>query len=291
MTMPSDVAVIDTMIGFPRGDMRELRLHHGGRPRTGSPRRTSSSRPSTCSRTCPTRPATAASTRSGSPCGEMDKLGHREGPRRRATPTGHGRAARELSRPLHRLGARGPQRRHGRRARHRASCHESGASGPSAFPAGTFPQVPINDKQMYPGLRQVRRAGHRRVRVRRHPRARGCRCVPSTSSSSTRSASTSPSWVRHPARLRALDRPRRQAAAQVAEPLLLDQRLRPEVLPEGDHRLRRHAGRRQDHLRRLLPDGLSLERIVAELPDVPFKDEVWPKFLRHNAARVLGLDA
>lgn len=38
------------------------------------------------------------------------------------------------------------------------------------------------------------------------------------------------------------------------------------------------------------PMGLSLERIVTELRNVPFKDEVWPKFLRGNAARVLGLD-
>jgi len=37
------------------------------------------------------------------------------------------------------------------------------------------------------------------------------------------------------------------------------------------------------------PMGLSLERIMSEMPSVPFKDEVWPKFLRHNAARVLGL--
>ena len=37
------------------------------------------------------------------------------------------------------------------------------------------------------------------------------------------------------------------------------------------------------------PMGLSLERIARELPLVPFKDEVWPKFLRTNALRVLGL--
>jgi hypothetical protein len=36
------------------------------------------------------------------------------------------------------------------------------------------------------------------------------------------------------------------------------------------------------------PMGLSLERIFAELPEVPFRDEVWPKFLRTNALRVLG---
>ena len=39
------------------------------------------------------------------------------------------------------------------------------------------------------------------------------------------------------------------------------------------------------------PMGLSLERIMTELKDVPLRDEVWPKFLAGNAARVLGLNA
>ena len=37
------------------------------------------------------------------------------------------------------------------------------------------------------------------------------------------------------------------------------------------------------------PMGLSLERIMGDMNSVPFKDEVWPKFLRDNARRVLGL--
>jgi predicted TIM-barrel fold metal-dependent hydrolase len=37
------------------------------------------------------------------------------------------------------------------------------------------------------------------------------------------------------------------------------------------------------------PMGLSLDRIFTELPNVPFKDEVWPKFLRENALRVFKL--
>jgi uncharacterized protein len=37
------------------------------------------------------------------------------------------------------------------------------------------------------------------------------------------------------------------------------------------------------------PMGLSLERIFSELDDVPFRDHVWPKFLRENAVKVLGL--
>jgi predicted TIM-barrel fold metal-dependent hydrolase len=39
------------------------------------------------------------------------------------------------------------------------------------------------------------------------------------------------------------------------------------------------------------PMGLSLRRIFEELPQVPLRDEVWPKFLRDNAVRLLKLDA
>ncbi|MCU1380928.1 MAG: hypothetical protein JWN29_3911 [Acidimicrobiales bacterium] len=39
------------------------------------------------------------------------------------------------------------------------------------------------------------------------------------------------------------------------------------------------------------PMGLSLRRIFDELPDVPLKDEVWPKFLRENALRVFKIGA
>ena len=37
------------------------------------------------------------------------------------------------------------------------------------------------------------------------------------------------------------------------------------------------------------PAGLELERIFAEMDEVPFRDHVWPKFLRDNAARVFGI--
>jgi len=38
------------------------------------------------------------------------------------------------------------------------------------------------------------------------------------------------------------------------------------------------------------PAGLTLERQMSELPDVGFRDDVWPKFLRTNAIRVFQLD-
>ena len=36
--------------------------------------------------------------------------------------------------------------------------------------------------------------------------------------------------------------------------------------------------------------GLSLERIFTDMQKVPFRDHVWPKFLRENAIRVFKLD-
>lgn len=38
------------------------------------------------------------------------------------------------------------------------------------------------------------------------------------------------------------------------------------------------------------PMGLTLDRIMADMPGVAFRDEVWPKFLRDNARRILKLD-
>jgi len=38
------------------------------------------------------------------------------------------------------------------------------------------------------------------------------------------------------------------------------------------------------------PMGLSVERIMTDMPKLGLKDEVWPKFLRDNARRVLKLD-
>ncbi len=39
------------------------------------------------------------------------------------------------------------------------------------------------------------------------------------------------------------------------------------------------------------PMGLSLERIMTDMRDLPLKDEVWPKFLRNNARKLLRLNA
>lgn len=38
------------------------------------------------------------------------------------------------------------------------------------------------------------------------------------------------------------------------------------------------------------PIGLSLERIMTDMQEVAFKEEVWPKFLRENACKILKIE-
>ncbi len=59
--------------------------------------------------------------------------------------------------------------------------------------------------------------------------------------------------------------------------------VRPPVLPRGRSSTSPTAGAaRRSCYAGYFPMGLSLERILADLPNVGFKDEVWPKFLRDN---------
>ena len=64
----------------------------------------------------------------------------------------------------------------------------------------------------------------------------------------------------------------------------------PRWYPESIVRYANEGGDDQIMYAGYFPSGLSLDRIFAELPLVAFDAEVWPRFLRENAARVLRLD-
>ena len=93
--------------------------------------------------------------------------------------------------------------------------------------------------------------------------------------------------MRHGAR--AVDRAGGEAHAQVAEPLLLDQRVRPEALRRDIIDYANTRGADKIIYAGYFPAGLTYDRIWTTCPNVPFKDEVWPKFLRENARKVLKL--
>ena len=166
---------------------------------------------------------------------------------------------------------------------------ERGVKAITGFPCGLCPQVPINDKRWYPIYAKCVELD---VPI--------CMCVgvpgPRLPMGPQKvELIDEVCWffpelrfvMRHGGRT--LDRSRGQVDAQVQAPLLHDERVRSQALPGVDRSVRKHPWRPQDHVCGYFPMGLSLERIFRELPNVPFVDDVWPKFLRENAIRVFKL--
>ena len=140
--------------------------------------------------------------------------------------------------------------------RQMATAHDKyGIRAVSCFPAGLSPQVDINDKRFFPlyakacelGIPFFVNAGVPGPRVPMH-----CQHVEHLDEVCWHFPELT--LVTLP-RLRAVAGPGGEADAQVAGSPLRDQRLRAQALSEGDHRLRQHARRGQDPVRRLLPDG------------------------------------
>lgn len=160
----------------------------------------------------------------------------------------------------------------------------------TCFPSGTFPQVPINDKKMYPIYAKCVElaipifccAGVPGPRVRMAPQhvelidevmydfpdlvfvtRHGCE-----------------PWADLAVKLM-LKWPGLHFSTSAFAPKYYPKAVIDYANTRGADRLI-YAG--------YFPMGLSLERIMTEMPNVPLKDEVWPKFLRTNALRVLGLE-
>jgi uncharacterized protein len=168
---------------------------------------------------------------------------------------------------------------------------ELGTRAVSVFPAGTFPQVPINDKKMYPiyakcvelGLSVWVNAGIP------GPRLKGlCQHVelidevmydfPELVFVTMHGCEP---WEALAVKLM-LKWPGLHYCTSAFAPKYYPKAVIDYANTRGADKVM-YAG--------YYPMGLSLERIMKELPDVPLRDHVWPKFLHENAARVLGLDS
>jgi uncharacterized protein len=165
-----------------------------------------------------------------------------------------------------------------------------GARAFTCFPAGTFPQVAINDKLMYPIYAKCVELG---VPIF------CCAGVPG------------PRLRMDPQRVELIDevmydfpelvfvtRHGCEPWTELAVKLMVKWRglhfstsaFAPKYYPKAIIDYANTRGADKIIYAGYFPMGLSLERIMTEMPNVPFKDEVWPKFLRGNALRVLGLD-
>ncbi len=164
-----------------------------------------------------------------------------------------------------------------------------GVRAATAFPAGYMPQVPISDRRMYPfyakcvelGIPIIVNAGVPGPRV---PMA--CQDV----------AHFDEVCYDFP-ELTIIMRHGAEPWEDLAVKLMLKwpglhymtSGFAPKYYPEAVVRFANTRGADKVLYAGYFPMGLSLERIFAELPTVPFAEHVWPKFLRHNAERVLGL--
>jgi predicted TIM-barrel fold metal-dependent hydrolase len=168
--------------------------------------------------------------------------------------------------------------------------HETfGVRAVTCFPAGTFPQVAINDKKMYPlyakcvelGIPVFCCAGVPGPRLKMEPQRvelidevmydfpelvfvtrHGCE-----------------PWTELAVKLM-LKWPNLYYSTSAFAPQHYNQRIIDYANTRGADKIL-YAG--------YFPAGLTYDRIWGDMPDVPLKDEVWPKFLRENARKVLKL--
>ena len=163
-----------------------------------------------------------------------------------------------------------------------------GVKAAQVFPAGLTPAGADQRQEVVSALREVRGARHPDLRVRGRARAAGADGVPGRRAHRRGVLVLPRAEVRDAPRLRAVDRPRGEADAQVAEPLLLDvARSRRSTTRRTSSTSRTRAAPTRSCTRATSRWASSLERIFKEMPDVPFRDHVWPKFLRENATAAL----
>ena len=160
----------------------------------------------------------------------------------------------------------------------------------SVFPAGTFPQVPIDDPKMYPiyatcvdlGIPIFVCAGVPGPRLKYAPQE---------------VARIDTVMYDFP-ELVFITRHGCEPWEQLACKLMLKwpnlyystSAFAPKYYPEAVIKYANSRGADKIIYGGYFPMGLSLERIFRDMPAVPFRDEVWPKFLYQNAARVLKID-
>ncbi|HUE60836.1 MAG TPA: amidohydrolase family protein [Acidimicrobiales bacterium] len=290
MPIPQGIGIVDTMIGFPHPDLKEVYAFITRQTRDEESRRDFEFPVEYMFKDVPEKQLTDLADPVAVTLGEMDQWGIELG---LVGITGEGGSAEEAI------------KRYPDRFVASVSCDPNdGMKGirrlvrltetfdvraVTVFPAGTFPQVAINDKKMYPlyakcvelGLPMFCNAGVPGPRV--------------------------PMAVQHVELIDEVmfDFPElvfvTRHGCEPWEDLAVKLMLKwpglyysttafaPKYYPRAVIDYANTRGSDKVLYGGYFPMGLSLERIVTEMQEVPFRDHVWPKFLRENALRVLGL--
>ena len=288
MDAPLDIGIIDTMIGFPAADMKKLYAFITRQTKDKESQEEFSFPAEYMFKDVPDKHLEAGVDPVGVTLREMDLWGIEKG-----LVGVHGEdGARALKlHPDRFIPSISVDANEGMAAvRAITEAYEtSGIRAVGMFPAGMFPQVPINDKKMYPiyakcselGIAVLGCAGIPGPRLRfacQHVELIDEVCYDFPELVFVTRHGCEP-WTELMVKLM-LKWPNLHYSTSAFAPRYYPKAIVDYANTRGADKII-YAG--------YFPMGLSLERIVGELPGVGFKDEVWPKFLRTNAERVLGL--
>jgi uncharacterized protein len=291
MAMPTDVGIVDTMIGFPHKDMKEVYAFITRQTKDRESKEDFAFPVEYMFKQVPEKEYLDVDDPISVTLHEMDRWGIEKGMIGVGDAGGVGELAlkRHPDRFIPQCGADPNEGMEAVRKIVRA--YETyGVRAVGMFPAGTFPQVAINDKKMYPiyakcvelGLPVFCCAGVPGPRLRFEPQ---------------RVEYIDEVMYDFP-ELVFVTRHGCEPWQDLAVKLMLKwpglhystSAFAPKHYPKAIIDYANTRGADKIIYAGYFPMGLSIERIMTEMPNVGFKDEVWPKFLRRNALRVLGLD-
>jgi len=292
MAMPDDIGIVDTMIGFPSPDMKETYRFITQQTKDKESKEDFEFPVEYMFKDVPDKELTRSDDPVAITLAEMDHWGVEKGmigvgggPLREITERALGQH------PDRFIGSVNVDPNRGMKdVRFIQQAYEEwGIRAATMFPAGTFPQIPINGKQMYPiyakccelGIAVFCCAGVPGPRVKF-----ACQHVELIDEVMF----DFPELV-------LVTRHGCEPWTDLAVKLMLKwpnlyystSAFAPKYYPKDIVDYANTRGADKIIYAGYFPMGLSLERIMTELPNVPFKDDVWPKFLRENALRVLGL--
>lgn len=291
MAMPKNIPVIDTMIGFPHGDMKATYKFITDQTRDAESKEDFEFPAEYMFKDVPDKKLRDVEDPIGLTVREMDLWGISQG-LIGVTTKPDSQGAEALKRFPDRFipGMSADPNRGMDVVRDIARLHdEFGIRAVSLFPAGTFPQVAINDKLMYPiyakcvelGIAVFCCAGIPGPRLKFAPQRvelidEVCFDFPELVFVTRHGCEP---WTDLAVKLM-LKWPNLYYSTSAFAPRYYPKAIVDYANTRGADKIM-YAG--------YFPMGLSLERIMTEMPDVPFNDDVWEKFLYGNAAKVLGL--
>jgi len=290
MAIPSDIGIIDTMIGFPHKDMKETYRFITNQTKDRQSKEEFAFPVEYMFKDVPEKRLVDSDDPIGVTLREMDHWGIERGMIGVGAPGDDGELAlkRHPDRFIPSASFDPNKGMDGIRSLVRA--YETwGVRAVGVFPAGTFPQVAINDKKMYPLYAKCVELG---IPVF------CCAGVPGPRLKfAVQHVELIDEVMYDFPELTFVTRHGCEPWADLAVKLMLKwpglhystSAFAPKYYPKAVIDFANTRGADKVIYAGYFPMGLSIERIMTEMPGVGFNDDVWPKFLRTNALRVLGL--